>query len=187
VPAQFTGAWEQYAENYCFVQNTYWLRMHDTIPQEVPEREERQLGYYQWVPFILAIQAMLFYVPVLFWRQFNWQSGRPMCTVPTCEHAYAGIDVESIVKMAADTANIASDSREKAVNTVSRHIWDAIELQRHFLGADHGSYFTIISTCGKTRGVYVSCVYLFCKFMYIGNLVRFYMPFLTFVDRHCFT
>ena len=79
----------QYAENYCFVQITYWLRMHDALPEDYAERTERQIGYYQWVPFILAIQAILFYMPVLFWRQFNWQSGE--CTAPLHSQSHTGI------------------------------------------------------------------------------------------------
>lgn len=42
--------------------------------------------------------------------------------------------METIVKMAADTGNIAMETREKAVATVTAHIWDAIEMQRSFLG-----------------------------------------------------
>jgi hypothetical protein len=37
IPAQFTGAWEQYSENYCFVQNTYFLPLDHYIPQVVWE------------------------------------------------------------------------------------------------------------------------------------------------------
>lgn len=47
VPSQFTEGWEQYVENYCFVENTYWLPMEKEIPTAVREREERQLSYYQ--------------------------------------------------------------------------------------------------------------------------------------------
>ena len=50
--------------------------MHDPIPDDTSDRDEKQLGYYQWVPFIIAVQAILFYAPVLVWRQFNWQSGQ---------------------------------------------------------------------------------------------------------------
>uniref|UniRef100_A0A1I8BYP5 Innexin n=1 Tax=Meloidogyne hapla TaxID=6305 RepID=A0A1I8BYP5_MELHA len=44
IPAQFTGAWEQYSENYCFVQNTYFLPLNHYIPQDIEQREEREIG-----------------------------------------------------------------------------------------------------------------------------------------------
>lgn len=46
-PAQFTGGWEQYVHDYCFVENTYWLPLDDNIPDEAADRDERMLSYYQ--------------------------------------------------------------------------------------------------------------------------------------------
>ncbi|VDP23935.1 unnamed protein product [Soboliphyme baturini] len=75
VPPQFTSSWEQYAENYCFVQNTFWIPMKEPIPSDRQRVSVSHVGYYQWVPFILAVEASLFYVPSLIWKFFNRRSG----------------------------------------------------------------------------------------------------------------
>lgn len=115
VPAQFTGAWEQYAENYCFVQNTYFLPLQQEFPGP-PERVEREIGYYQWVPFVLGLQALLFYLPCLFWRLLNWQSGRStLLPLPTFTHSSSllpGITVQGIVESARDTKNMEEGTRK---------------------------------------------------------------------------
>uniref|UniRef100_A0A914UWU2 Innexin n=1 Tax=Plectus sambesii TaxID=2011161 RepID=A0A914UWU2_9BILA len=47
VPAHFTDGWEEYVENYCFVENTYWVKMENELPNSVAERQKLQLSYYQ--------------------------------------------------------------------------------------------------------------------------------------------
>ena len=76
VPAEFSGQWESYAENYCWVKNTYFIPPSESIPHYVPDRKDAELGYYQWVPFVLLIMALLFYLPEMVWGLLNWQSGK---------------------------------------------------------------------------------------------------------------
>jgi hypothetical protein len=154
IPAQFTGAWEQYSENYCFVQNTYFLPLHHYIPKDLQEREDREIGYYQWVPFVLGIQAILFYLPSLLWRILNWQSG---------------VAVKGIMQMCEDVSNMQVEKRKTSVDVVASHIRDSLKIQRE-LGKK-----TVFSSLLR-RGQYLTLLYLFVKGVYlIQVLFQFYI------------
>ena len=46
-------------EAYCYTEAIYTVDKNETI----------YLGWYQWVPFVLAVQALLFYLPHFIWKQ----------------------------------------------------------------------------------------------------------------------
>ncbi|OON23255.1 Innexin [Opisthorchis viverrini] len=69
VPQEFTHSWEEYAENLCWVQNTYFLHPSDNVPEDDYELTKvKHIGYYQWIAIVLAGQVMLSWVPYLLWR-----------------------------------------------------------------------------------------------------------------------
>ncbi|VDN18813.1 unnamed protein product, partial [Dibothriocephalus latus] len=74
IPQEFTRGWEEYAENYCWVANTYFAMVDKKLPPDV-ERPRLQLVYYQWAPIELAVQALLFCLPCLIWRLGVLHSG----------------------------------------------------------------------------------------------------------------
>ena len=68
---------------YCFIQTTFTLPKHFKMNYEGkdflgigthnPKTDERIYhAYYQWVPFVLMLQAMMFYFPHLLLK--NWNS-----------------------------------------------------------------------------------------------------------------
>ncbi|CDW53701.1 Innexin unc 7 [Trichuris trichiura] len=151
VPAQFTDAWEQYTENFCWVESTYYLPMHHTIPQDFGERRSRQISYYQWVPFVLALEALMFYIPCILWRGLL--------------HWHSGIDVQGLTQMACDARMMDSEARSMTVQTIAGHMEDALEIQREVSDRDMcGSCF------GRRFGSYVSCLYIMIKVLYTVNV-----------------
>uniref|UniRef100_A0A1I8FJ83 Innexin n=1 Tax=Macrostomum lignano TaxID=282301 RepID=A0A1I8FJ83_9PLAT len=83
IPSQVSGStFEDYMENICWVQGTYPL----PVDSQFSNTEEfwkslasKKLMYYQWVPFILGLQTMLFYLPLRRWwraprgRHLRWE------------------------------------------------------------------------------------------------------------------
>ncbi|VDM77942.1 unnamed protein product [Strongylus vulgaris] len=155
----FTKAWEQYAENYCFVYNTYWVRPDEDVPDSVDTRIAQQLIYYQWVPFIMALEAALFYLPVVFWSQVSNKSG---------------LNIENLVRIAL-AAEIAEDTdKEKKLNVICSQLEASIELQHS--RSEGASFMKHIAKFGQLDGTYVSNVYLMTKISYVINLAgQFFM------------
>ena len=69
----------KYAHEYCFIWNTYPLELNvdGTINASAVElaekmspadRAARSIGYYQWVPIMLLVQALLYWLPSQLWR-----------------------------------------------------------------------------------------------------------------------
>uniref|UniRef100_A0AC35FGG7 Innexin n=2 Tax=Panagrolaimus sp. PS1159 TaxID=55785 RepID=A0AC35FGG7_9BILA len=70
MPAEFPNTWSDYVRGFCYVSSTYFVPVNDTSSIEY-KREKMVHGYYQWVPFILIIQAILIYLPNVAWKTFQ--------------------------------------------------------------------------------------------------------------------
>ncbi|CAJ0586915.1 unnamed protein product, partial [Mesorhabditis spiculigera] len=75
VPKEFSGAWEQYIEDYCFVHATYFAPISIGGKLDPQLKEEAAVTYYQWVPIDLIVRALLFYIPFRLYRNMLWNAG----------------------------------------------------------------------------------------------------------------
>lgn len=82
----FTGAHVKYANAFCWVKNTYYLPFEDDIPAEGEPRDH--IPYYQWVPFILVVQALGFYAPSVVWHGCNQRANVDSDTILAAAHSY---------------------------------------------------------------------------------------------------
>ncbi|VDP88204.1 unnamed protein product [Echinostoma caproni] len=73
IPQEFSRSWEEYAEHYCWVTNTYFSDVQARLPP--PEERKNVVRYYQWATFVLGLQAAGFFLPCLIWRLLQNYSG----------------------------------------------------------------------------------------------------------------
>ncbi|CAJ0558769.1 unnamed protein product, partial [Mesorhabditis spiculigera] len=138
VPAQFTKQWSDFVNQYCFVHGTYFVPFSDELAFDDDERKKQPITYYQWVPYILAAQALLFYFP-----RFVWKS---LC-------AYSGYDLAGSIRYV-DTfwSEIKKDDapfRDRIARFEGRpavYIWDALRLARKKGARNMPLYYAIGTT-----------------------------------------
>lgn len=82
------GQFEKTVNTYCWISSTFSVAKafnknarlgteipHPGVANYVPGEEEKvHHAYYQWVPFMLFLQAVMFYVPHYIWK--IWEEGR---------------------------------------------------------------------------------------------------------------
>lgn len=160
-PAEFKESMVDYTNNVCWISNTYYVHIDDDIPKERTVRNEREITYYQWVPMILLFQAFLFKVPCILWRILT---------------ASAGVNLDKIVTLAAETQYISPDDRERTIKHIVRYMDRWLENAREYrsgcfirLRQTISKYCCIV--CGKRYGNYLVTIYMFIKLLYMSNAI----------------
>nr|VZI30578.1 unnamed protein product [Spirometra erinaceieuropaei] len=121
-------------------------------------------AFYQWVPFCLSIQAMLFYLPHLIWQALaiNSLGDNLECLLTRDKKANQVDDRDARQKLVNACANHLSQlSRQHADNR--NNTWSA--LQHHLSRIPGGRLFIV----GKRMGNRIAFLYLLVKLLYIAN------------------
>ncbi|XP_067945999.1 innexin unc-9-like [Watersipora subatra] len=154
VPGTFTSSMRDYTDNICWIKNTYYIPLDEIIPNK-DEDIKTEINYYQWVPIMLIVQALFFYLPYMTWKGLNHRTG---------------CDLKHIVKILTDSTIINQDVREKAVRFVTQHL-------DKFLSTREKPHPGILGRCadsicvGKKYGNYMITVYFIVKLFYLANAI----------------
>jgi len=154
------GSYVAYTKSYCWIKNTYYLPMHDTIPSNNDSHQEMELTYYQWIPLILLFMALLFKFPSLFWRMLN---------------GYSGINMNKLVELAGSTQVADQKKRNQTVEHLSLYMdrWLEANRQYHWNAfvrmRQRASKFCFL--CNKREGTFLTGLYLFTKLIYVVNII----------------
>uniref|UniRef100_A0A0N5C8P0 Innexin n=1 Tax=Strongyloides papillosus TaxID=174720 RepID=A0A0N5C8P0_STREA len=149
---------EEYIESYCWIQNTYWVPMYENIPDDHSTREQKQIGYYQWVPFILIAEAVMFSLPCIIWRLMNWQ-----CGINIQNMVSAGVEIRGIID---------EEEKERALLSLSNTFLDFLDMQDYNSSIIKPmSFFSKIKLSNLLKGQYMTCLYLFIKTIYALNII----------------
>ncbi|KRY74806.1 Innexin unc-9 [Trichinella pseudospiralis] len=155
VPAEFKYAWEEYTENFCYIQDTYWLPLNDTIPGR-SERGHKHISYYQWVPFILGVQALFFGAPFALWRVCNFRSG---------------FNIETIVSVARESAlKEPWDDESSQTSIIAAFLCEVLQLKRNFetygRSSERNSW---LNEKLLNNGSFLTFAYTVVKLLYVIN------------------
>eukprot|EP00918_Siedleckia_nematoides_P008653 GHVU01018965.1.p1 GENE.GHVU01018965.1~~GHVU01018965.1.p1 ORF type:complete len:381 (+),score=52.71 GHVU01018965.1:1-1143(+) len=165
-PAHFEDGWNTYTNNYCWVRNTYYLPWENNIPNEKDMDDENKaytLKYYQYVPIILMVQAVMFYMPICFWRALNFRSG---------------IDVNDVVETSEKVQRSKEDEdKKKTMDFLARNMDRFLNMSKRKQKAETiwGKFMNCLSlmACcmGKRLGNYLVILYMFIKVFFLINIV----------------
>ncbi|CAF0852886.1 unnamed protein product [Adineta ricciae] len=160
VPAFFTGNYEDYTNNVCWVRNTYYIDDQSEIPENPDIRHDMSIRYYQWIPFILLFQAFLFFVPYVLWRVLCQRSG---------------IDIRDIVE-AASNYKRANDEKQRdrlmkfMISVIDQYVDDPRRQSNNRETVWWKKCFIMfVPSSGRYMGDYLRNLFIFIKIIYVLN------------------
>ncbi|KHN80217.1 Innexin-3 [Toxocara canis] len=111
IDQQYAGSWVGYVHDYCFISERYSLTMpsyEDETLAKFDNTERRTYeNYYQWVPFLLAAQAVFFFIPHFLWRTLQKMSS---------------LDLEMVVEEGTHLRSLVGDDRRSSIAKLTSYI-----------------------------------------------------------------
>uniref|UniRef100_A0A914E065 Innexin n=1 Tax=Acrobeloides nanus TaxID=290746 RepID=A0A914E065_9BILA len=157
LPLGFSGAWAQYAENYCWSEDTYYVSFGDIIENYTyQERREKRISYYQWMPFFLIFQAACFKFPTLIWKYFASQSG---------------IRIGEILRLSSNPNNSEPRNRIENVKALTTHLGSALRFHRRLKAKTLKPHKILRFLNMKYSSHYVTVIYFIAKSAFLINVL----------------
>ncbi|KAI1721103.1 innexin domain-containing protein [Ditylenchus destructor] len=113
LPTTFTTELRKYAMDYCFIENIYFVGLKEEIP-EVLERENREFKYYQWVPYLLVLQAALFNLPIWSWKNHYRQSE---------------VNPDKVMREARKLKSMKEPERRRMIDMLASDLYDCLDTE----------------------------------------------------------
>ncbi|VDN18157.1 unnamed protein product [Gongylonema pulchrum] len=147
----------QYAENFCWAQDTYFVPPKVFVEEVSPEeRRERRISYYQWMPFFLLFQAACFKAPTLIWKYFAGQSG---------------MKLGEILRLASDPANSSLEVKKANIDALCIHLQGALRFHERLKKKKLVPHKIFRFLNIKYASYYVATVYIIAKLAFLANVV----------------
>lgn len=160
VPAEFTFSYEEYIHHYCWVKNTYYYPMEDQIPYNISKHQAAEITYYQWVPLILFLQAIMFKLPNVLWE---------IC------HSYSGIKLGQIVSYIDANHHSSLIERRQVVENIGTLLINWLNKQKA-TGLRARLSNACFLCCYRRAGSFLTGLFVFCKLLYLLTAVgQFFM------------
>lgn len=139
--------WSRYFHDYCYVAPKILVKDHNQLTTGITgasnsHQAKAGMAFYQWVPYLLIMHAILFYVPKACWQSGSYNYGN-------------GLDMESFVKGTSKGQTEYGQKRRSKVTAMARFLVDTSKF-RGILGGGRDSamyaamkWLCVLNTIGQ--------------------------------------
>ena len=171
------GNFVSYTRHYCYVTNTYYISMNETIPTltNAHIRRRRSIYYYQWLPILLAFQSLLFLIPRFIWSNFSSRCGINIqhCLSPQFDYRTSRYKVHHITSM----LNLLARAKRHDFNRMTSNDPNDSSNSRGLMG-NRSVFFRILNlfcipmiffNASSFHGYYLANLFLMVKLLFLIN------------------
>ncbi|CAH8519605.1 unnamed protein product [Heterobilharzia americana] len=160
---------DSYITNLCWIEGTFPINLTSGIvPHKLQDWEAlrpQQMNYYQWVPLVLGLQAILYYLPRIIWSIFTYNR--------------TGTDLQNLIHQANLITKEDGEKRQKMVQHISKTLELLLFSRREYRSGDSlGASFrrSMAFMPGKHHGNNLVYAYLAVKVLYsVVGFCQLYM------------